>query len=88
MTGPKSPNSVDRHVGARLAALRKVRRLTQAELARKLGVTTQQVQKYEKGMNRISAARLYQIAAGLNVRLGYFFRDLIAPKAQGPKGRA
>lgn len=78
-TNPKRPSPTDLHVGAGIRSLREARQLTQAELARKLGVTTQQVQKYESGTNRVSASRLYDIAQVFDVRVSHFFRSLIEP---------
>ena len=78
-TNPKRPSAIDRHVGAGIRSLRKARRLTQAKLAQKLGLTTQQVQKYESGASRVSASRLYDIAQVFGVRVGHFFHSLIEP---------
>lgn len=58
----KQPNPIDVAVGMRLKMERKIRRISQTQLAQHLGVTFQQVQKYEKGMNRISASRMMMIA--------------------------
>lgn len=69
----KRPTAIDRHIGARITVLRKARDMTQAELAGMIGVTTQQLQKYEYGVNRIGAAGLLAIARRLDVRIGYFF---------------
>ena len=63
----KSPDPVDVQVGSRIRLLRQGAQMSQATLAEHLGVTSQQVQKYEKGLNRISAARLTKIAAVLGV---------------------
>lgn len=70
------PNQVDLHVGNRLRIRRTLKGLTQDELASAVGITFQQVQKYEKGANRISASRLYAFSQVLNVRVGWFFEDL------------
>jgi len=78
-TNPKRPSPIDLHVGVGIRSLREARRLTQAELAQKLGITTQQVQKYESGANRVSASRLYDIAQVFDVKVSYFFRALIEP---------
>ena len=59
---PKAANSIDAYVAGRLRTCRKQLGLSQAEIARQLGVTFQQVQKYEAGLNRIGAGRLYQLA--------------------------
>jgi len=67
---------VDVHVGARIGARRKLLQLSQKELAERLGITFQQVQKYEKGVNRIGAGRLYSIASILGVDVSYFYSDL------------
>jgi len=67
---------IDVHVGARIAARRKLLQLSQKELADKLGITFQQVQKYEKGVNRIGAGRLYSIANILGVDINYFYDDV------------
>jgi transcriptional regulator with XRE-family HTH domain len=69
-------NSIDLHVGARTRALRIRRGVSQAELASELGLSFQQVQKYETAANRISASKLYTIAKVLRVRPSYFFEGL------------
>ena len=71
---------VDEHVGARISARRRLLQLSQKEMAEKLGITFQQVQKYEKGVNRIGAGRLYGIAQILGVDIDYFYDDLNANK--------
>jgi transcriptional regulator with XRE-family HTH domain len=72
----KSPNPVDVHVGKRIRDRRKEVKLSQEKLAEHLGLTFQQVQKYEKGANRVSASKLYEIASALNASVEYFFRGL------------
>lgn len=67
---------IDAHVGARIGARRKLLQLSQKELAERLGITFQQVQKYEKGVNRIGAGRLYSIATILGVDIDYFYDDV------------
>lgn len=69
------PNRLDAHVGNRLRVRRMLAGLTQEELAAAVGITFQQVQKYEKGANRISASRLHAFAKALRVRVGWFFDD-------------
>lgn len=69
---------IDVHVGSRIGARRKLLQLSQKELAEKLGITFQQVQKYEKGVNRIGAGRLYSIATILGVDIDYFYGDMDA----------
>lgn len=71
----KSPNAIDVYVGGRLRLRRKVLGLSQGSLAQALGITFQQVQKYEKGMNRIGASRLQRIAEILKVPVGFFFEN-------------
>ena len=67
------PNPTDRHVGARVRMRRLMLDMTQTELAEGLGLTFQQVQKYEKGANRIGASRLQHIADILQVPISFFF---------------
>jgi transcriptional regulator with XRE-family HTH domain len=70
---PKQPDNVDRLVGRNIRLQRLAKGLSQTELANKLGVTFQQVQKYEKGVNRIGCGRLFQIASVLNAHVMDFF---------------
>jgi transcriptional regulator with XRE-family HTH domain len=72
----KNPDPVDLHVGARLRYRRMLMGMSQEALGERLGVTFQQIQKYEKGQNRIGASRLYQVARVLDVSVGFFFEDL------------
>src|ERR1700752_2914611 len=69
----KRPDPVDIEVGHRIRIERLARGLSQTALANQLGVTFQQVQKYEKGVNRVGAGRLARIAEGLNVPVAFFF---------------
>ena len=69
-------NPIDAHVGARLRFLRKERGLSQTALAARIGVTFQQLQKYESGKNRLSASRLYRLASVLGVDVAAFFVGL------------
>lgn len=78
----KKPNVVDVHVGNRVRARRLEIDMTQEQLAEKLGLTFQQVQKYEKGTNRIGSSRLAQISAALRVPVSHFFEG--APGANTP----
>jgi transcriptional regulator with XRE-family HTH domain len=66
-------DSRDHEVGKRIRTRRLEQRLSQTELASKIGVTFQQVQKYEKGVNRVGAGRLERIASALSVPVGFFF---------------
>ena len=69
------------HVGARLRKRRQALSISQERLGAQLGLTFQQVQKYEKGVNRIGASRLYQIAQALDAPVQYFFEG--APTSEG-----
>jgi transcriptional regulator with XRE-family HTH domain len=82
----KAPDLVDRHVGNRIRMRRLMLRMTQEELAGELGLTFQQVQKYEKGTNRISASRLQHIANVLDVQVPFFFQG--APLLRGQARRS
>jgi len=70
------PHPVDIHVGRQMRARRELRGLPQKELARQLGISFQQVQKYESGANRISASKMWQLCEVLDVAPGYFFEGL------------
>lgn len=72
---PKQPEDEDRAVAARIVALRKSRGLSQSPLARTLGVTFQQVQKYENGTNRITADRLAKLATLFEIPVSAFFDE-------------
>lgn len=69
----KSPNQIDKHVGSRVRMRRMLLGMSQERLGQALGVTFQQVQKYEKGVNRIGASRLQQLSDVLEVPPSYFF---------------
>jgi DNA-binding XRE family transcriptional regulator len=70
---PRSPGAIDEYIGARMRESRRALSMTQESLGELLGVTFQQVQKYEKGSNRVSAARLFDICEVLNVSLSSMF---------------
>jgi transcriptional regulator with XRE-family HTH domain len=70
------PHPVDRHVGLRIRMRRKEIGVSQERLAESLGITFQQVQKYERGANRVSASKLWEIAAALKTGVGYFYEGL------------
>ena len=74
-----APNPVDAHVGSRIRMRRKILGVSQEKLAESLGLTFQQVQKYERGANRVSASKLYQIAKALEAPILYFFEGLPDP---------
>jgi transcriptional regulator with XRE-family HTH domain len=80
---------VDRYVGARVRQRRVMLGLTQQQMADLIGVTYQQAHKYEKGINRVAAGRLYQMARVLGVDIGYFFEGLHenGPLQASPKQR-
>jgi transcriptional regulator with XRE-family HTH domain len=73
MMSPKAPGALDRYVGTRVRQRRLEIGMSQEKLGEALGITFQQVQKYEKGTNRVSVSRLHQIAETLGVPLSYFY---------------
>ncbi|MFA5952747.1 MAG: helix-turn-helix transcriptional regulator [Hyphomicrobium sp.] len=80
----KVPNPIDRHVGSRVRMRRMLAGVSQEKLGDALGVTFQQIQKYEKGSNRVSASRLQHIAKMLDVPVAFFFDG--APNGDLPAG--
>lgn len=72
----RKPNDVDAHVGARLRQRRMLLGISQEQLAEMLGLTFQQVQKYERGTNRVSASRLFQLARALETPITWFFDEM------------
>src|SRR6478736_9583220 len=72
----RSPDPVDRHVGARIRMRRLMLKLSQPQLGDALGLSFQQLQKYEKGTNRVGASRLQHIASILQVPVSFFFEEL------------
>jgi transcriptional regulator with XRE-family HTH domain len=76
MENKKKPNPVDTHVGSRVRLRRTMLGMSQEKLGEALGITFQQIQKYEKGSNRIGASRLQRISEVLNVAISFFFEDL------------
>ncbi|MBB5517545.1 helix-turn-helix domain-containing protein [Amphiplicatus metriothermophilus] len=73
--GKKSPHPIDVHVGARVRLRRMMLGMSQDKLGEALGLTFQQVQKYEKGVNRIGASRVFELSRILEVPIQYFFDD-------------
>lgn len=71
----KKPNPIDIHVGSRIRLRRTMLGMSQEKLGESLGITFQQIQKYEKGTNRVGASRLQNIATILNVPVSFFFED-------------
>ena len=76
VAGRSRSQDIDRHVGARMRERRIMLGLTQQQMAELIGVTYQQAHKYEKGINRVAAGRLYSIARALGVEVGYFYEGL------------
>jgi transcriptional regulator with XRE-family HTH domain len=81
MNDERAANAVDRRIGQRVRARRLEISMSQERLAELLGVTFQQVQKYEKGVNRIAASRLFDISAALEMPVSRFFEGLTAGRA-------
>ncbi|WP_439273052.1 helix-turn-helix domain-containing protein [Pseudochrobactrum sp. HB0163] len=77
----KKPNPIDIHVGSRIRLRRNMLGLSQEKLGENLGITFQQIQKYEKGTNRVGASRLQAISSILSVPVAFFFED--APEQAG-----
>ena len=69
----RGPDPIDKHVGTRIRMRRQMISMSQEKLAKKLGITFQQVQKYEKGTNRVGASRLQAIASILGAPIAFFF---------------
>lgn len=82
----RRPNPIDAHVGSRVRLRRMVMGLSQEKLGELLGLTFQQVQKYEKGVNRIGASRLFDLSHVLGVTVQFFYDDM--PNAIGASGAA
>jgi transcriptional regulator with XRE-family HTH domain len=80
------PNPIDVHVGARLRLRRTLLGMSQEKLGHALGLTFQQVQKYERGANRIGASRLYDLSRVLDVPVSFFFEEM-APGLAGPPAK-
>lgn len=72
----RKPNPIDIHVGSRVRMRRKLMGVSQEKLAEALGLTFQQVQKYERGVNRVSASKLFESSKFLGVDVSYFFDGL------------
>jgi transcriptional regulator with XRE-family HTH domain len=85
-TMEKPPHPIDRHVGGRVRLRRTLIGMSQEQLGAKLGLTFQQIQKYEKGSNRISASRLWEIASALEVPISYFYEGAGNEIRDNPQG--
>jgi len=83
-TEPRKPNPIDVHVGSRIRLRRTMIGLSQEKLGDALGITFQQIQKYEKGANRVGASRLQEISRVLKTPISFFFED--APGAPDSSG--
>ena len=81
----KKPNPIDIHVGSRVRLRRMLLGMSQEKLGDQMSLTFQQIQKYEKGTNRIGASRLYQIAQILEVPVQFFFDDAPIPAGMSEK---
>ncbi len=79
MAEKKVPNPIDVHVGSRVRLRRTMQSMSQEKLGEALGITFQQIQKYEKGTNRIGASRMQQISEALKVPVSFFFEDAPMP---------
>ena len=77
------PSPIDAHVGARIRLRRTLMGMSQERLGEALGLTFQQIQKYERGANRVGASRLYDLARVLDVPISFFFDDMPEPLARG-----
>lgn len=84
----KKPNPIDIHVGSRIRLRRTMLGMSQEKLGESLGITFQQIQKYEKGTNRVGASRLQNISNILNVPVSFFFEDAPGNNANSPSGMA
>ena len=80
---PHTPNPVDVHVGSRVRLRRTLLGMTQGKLGEAVSLTFQQIQKYERGANRIGSSRLYQFAQILDVPVSFFFDDMPVDIASG-----
>ncbi len=85
----KKPNPIDIHVGSRVRLRRMILGMSQEKLGEHMGLTFQQIQKYEKGVNRVGASRLFQLAYVLKVPVQFFYEELsFGPSPEGETGFA
>lgn len=84
----ESPDPIDIHVGQRLRLRRNLLGMSQEQLGKASGLTFQQIQKYERGTNRMGASRLYQLGRLLNVDVAFFFEDMVAQSPASSQGVA
>lgn len=76
-----APNPIDIHVGSRIRLRRTLLGMSQSKLGDAIGLTFQQVQKYERGTNRVGSSRMYELARVLDVPIAYFFEDMTSGTA-------
>jgi len=81
----RGPNPIDRHVGLRIRLRRKELGVSQERLADSIGLTFQQVQKYERAANRVSASKLWEMARVLKTSISYFYEGLGDPSSSDPQ---
>ncbi len=81
------PNPIDVHVGSRMRLRRTLLGMSQEKLGMAIGLTFQQVQKYERGANRIGASRLFELSRALDVPVSFFYDDMPADLAGAPAGQ-
>jgi len=86
-TAERNTTRIERYVGARIRQRRIMLGLTQQQLAQMVGITYQQAHKYERGINRVSADRLYELAKVLEVDVGYFFDEFEANQVDDSSDR-
>lgn len=84
----EGPDPIDRHVGTRIRGRRVGMRISQTKLGQAIGVTFQQIQKYESGTNRVGASNLFKIAQSLGVDVSFFFQGLAEERDAGPGAAA
>ena len=82
----KTPSHVDHQVGRRIRQARRAAKLTQGQLGDMVGLTFQQIQKYEKGVNRVAAGTLYDIAKVLDIPISWFFDEDVVDRIGEAKG--
>jgi transcriptional regulator with XRE-family HTH domain len=80
---PRSAGPIDKYFGDRLRARRIMMKMSQGDLGKSLGVSFQQIQKYEKGTNRLSAAMMGRVVEILDVDIGYFYDEIPKTKRSG-----
>ncbi len=83
----RGPNPIDIHVGSRVRLRRNLLGMNQTDLGKAVGTSYQQIQKYERGVNRVGASRLFNLGRALDVPVSFFFEDLSPAAAGGGKRR-